>query len=104
MQCWAIRLAGPVLLGQVAALGNGHHELAPFWNCWHSLSYSSLIFLLHTTITMTTTSTTTTSSSSTAVATTAITMIISCDGGEPGVDVDCGGGGVLDEMGMVSVG
>ena len=31
-------------------------------------------------------------------------MIISCDGGEPGVGVDCGGVGVLDEVGMVSVG
>ena len=47
---------------------------------------------------MTTTSTTTTSSS-TVVATTAITMTISCDGGEPGVGVDCGCVGVLDEAG-----
>ena len=31
-------------------------------------------------------------------------MIISCEGGEPGVDVDCGCVGVLDEMGIVSVG
>ncbi len=53
---------------------------------------------------MTTTSPTTTSSSSTVVATTAITMIISCDGGEPGVGVDCGCVGVLVEVGMVSVG
>ena len=55
---------------------------------------------------MTTTSptTTTSSSSSTVLATTAITMIIGCDGGEPGVGVDCGCGRVLDEMGMVSVG
>ena len=53
---------------------------------------------------MTTTSTTTTSSSSTAVATTAITMIISCEGGESGMGVDCGRVGVLVEVGMVSVG
>ena len=53
---------------------------------------------------MTTTSTTTTTSSSTVVATTAITMIIICDGGEPGVGVDCGCVGMLVEVGMVSVG
>ena len=31
VQCWAIRLAGLVLLGQVAALGSDHHELTPFY-------------------------------------------------------------------------
>ena len=48
---------------------------------------------------MTTNSTTTTNSNNTVVATTAITMIISCDGEEPGVGVDSGCVGVLVEVG-----
>ena len=52
---------------------------------------------------MTITSTTTTTSSSTVAATTAITMIISCDSGEVGVGVDCGGVGLLVEVGLVPV-
>ena len=44
--CWAIGLAGPVLLGQVAALGSDHPELAPFLSLVELLALTFRVILI----------------------------------------------------------